>query len=84
MRSYSQSLGDGPHTPLDEALEATLVGLGCFSAPASSEGSSACLGAAQWTEHEKTRQFVGGLDPRQVPTTEAATINADLLAFIQF
>jgi nucleoside-diphosphate-sugar epimerase len=31
------ALGKEPHTPLDEALEATLVGLGCFTAPSSSE-----------------------------------------------
>jgi nucleoside-diphosphate-sugar epimerase len=31
------ALGREPHTPLDEALEATLVGLGCFTASASSE-----------------------------------------------
>jgi nucleoside-diphosphate-sugar epimerase len=31
------ALGQEPHTPSDEALEATLVGLGCFSAFASSE-----------------------------------------------
>jgi len=31
------ALGQEPHTPLDEALEATLVGLGCFTATASSE-----------------------------------------------
>jgi nucleoside-diphosphate-sugar epimerase len=31
------ALGREPHTPLDEALETTLVGLGCFSASASSE-----------------------------------------------
>ena len=30
------ALGQEPHTPLDEALEATLVGLGCFTARASS------------------------------------------------
>jgi nucleoside-diphosphate-sugar epimerase len=33
----SAALGREPHTPLDEALEATLVGLGCFAAAASSE-----------------------------------------------
>lgn len=26
-----------PHTPLDEAVEATLLGLGCFAASATSE-----------------------------------------------
>jgi nucleoside-diphosphate-sugar epimerase len=31
------ALGREPHTPLDEAVEATLVGLGCFAASASSE-----------------------------------------------
>ncbi len=31
------ALGREPHTPLDEALEATLVGLGCFAASASPE-----------------------------------------------
>jgi nucleoside-diphosphate-sugar epimerase len=31
------ALGQEPHTPLDEALEATLVGLGCFTASASPE-----------------------------------------------
>jgi nucleoside-diphosphate-sugar epimerase len=31
------ALGQEPHTPLDEALEATLVGLGCFTACASPE-----------------------------------------------
>jgi nucleoside-diphosphate-sugar epimerase len=31
------ALGQEPHTPLDEALEATLVGLGCFTASASAE-----------------------------------------------
>ena len=31
------ALGREPHTPLDEALEATLVGLGCFGASACSE-----------------------------------------------
>jgi nucleoside-diphosphate-sugar epimerase len=31
------ALGQEPHTPLDEAVEATLVGLGCFTASASSE-----------------------------------------------
>jgi nucleoside-diphosphate-sugar epimerase len=31
------ALGREPHTPLDAALEATLVGLGCLTAPASSE-----------------------------------------------
>ena len=31
------ALGREPHTPLDEALEATLVGLGCFTASASPE-----------------------------------------------
>jgi nucleoside-diphosphate-sugar epimerase len=31
------ALGREPHTPLDEALEATLVGLGCFSTAAGSE-----------------------------------------------
>jgi nucleoside-diphosphate-sugar epimerase len=31
------ALGQEPHTPLDQALEATLVGLGCFAASASSE-----------------------------------------------
>ena len=30
------ALGHEPHTPLDEALEATLVGLGCLTAPVSS------------------------------------------------
>jgi nucleoside-diphosphate-sugar epimerase len=29
------ALGREPHTPLDEALEATLIGLGCFTAPSS-------------------------------------------------
>jgi nucleoside-diphosphate-sugar epimerase len=31
------ALGREPHTPLDEALEATLVGLGCLTASTSSE-----------------------------------------------
>ena len=31
------ALGREPHTPLDEAVEATLVGLGCFTTSASSE-----------------------------------------------
>jgi nucleoside-diphosphate-sugar epimerase len=31
------ALGREPHTPLDEAIEATLVGLGCLTASASSE-----------------------------------------------
>jgi nucleoside-diphosphate-sugar epimerase len=31
------ALGQEPHTPLDEALETTLVGLGCFTASASAE-----------------------------------------------
>jgi nucleoside-diphosphate-sugar epimerase len=31
------ALGQEPHTPLDEAVEATLVGLGCFAASTSSE-----------------------------------------------
>ena len=31
------ALGQEPHTPLDEAVEATLVGLGCFTTSASSE-----------------------------------------------
>jgi len=31
------ALGEEPHTPLDKAVEATLVGLGCFTASASSE-----------------------------------------------
>ncbi|HVN46743.1 MAG TPA: SDR family oxidoreductase [Steroidobacteraceae bacterium] len=31
------TLGQEPHTPLDEAVEATLVGLGCFTASASYE-----------------------------------------------
>ena len=31
------ALGQEPHTLLDEAVEATLVGLGCFAASASSE-----------------------------------------------
>jgi nucleoside-diphosphate-sugar epimerase len=31
------ALGQEPHTPLDEALEATLFGLGCFTASADSE-----------------------------------------------
>jgi nucleoside-diphosphate-sugar epimerase len=31
------AIGEEPHTPLDKAVEATLVGLGCFNAPASSE-----------------------------------------------
>jgi len=31
------ALGQEPHTPLDQAVEATLVGLGCFTASASSE-----------------------------------------------
>ena len=31
------ALGHEPHTPLDEAVEATLVGLGCLTASASSE-----------------------------------------------
>lgn len=31
------ALGREPHTPLDEAVEATLVGLGCLTASASSE-----------------------------------------------
>ena len=31
------ALGKEPHTPLDEAIEATLVGLGCFAASASSD-----------------------------------------------
>jgi nucleoside-diphosphate-sugar epimerase len=30
------ALGQEPHTPLDEAVEATLVGLGCFTVPTSS------------------------------------------------
>jgi nucleoside-diphosphate-sugar epimerase len=29
------ALGREPHTPLDEAIEATLVGLGCFTGPSS-------------------------------------------------
>jgi nucleoside-diphosphate-sugar epimerase len=32
------ALGEEPHTSLDQAVEATLVGLGCFAAPANSEG----------------------------------------------
>ena len=31
------ALGQEPHTPLDEAVEATLVGLGCFTTSARSE-----------------------------------------------
>jgi nucleoside-diphosphate-sugar epimerase len=31
------ALGQEPHTPLDQAVEATLLGLGCLTAPASSE-----------------------------------------------
>jgi len=31
------ALGQEPHTPLDEAVEAALVGLGCFAASISSE-----------------------------------------------
>jgi nucleoside-diphosphate-sugar epimerase len=31
------ALGQEPHTPLDEALEATLTGLGCLTAPAGTE-----------------------------------------------
>ncbi|QEO25043.1 NAD-dependent epimerase/dehydratase family protein [Xanthomonas translucens] len=36
-----QTLGDEPHTPLDEAVEATLVGLGCLPAAHPSTPSSA-------------------------------------------
>jgi hypothetical protein len=42
------ALGQEPHTRLDEAVEATLVGLGCLAASASSEAPSARLGVAQW------------------------------------
>jgi nucleoside-diphosphate-sugar epimerase len=31
------ALGQEPHTPLDKAVEAALIGLGCFAASASSE-----------------------------------------------
>jgi len=31
------ALGQEPHTPLDEAVEATLVGLGCLTASTRSE-----------------------------------------------
>jgi nucleoside-diphosphate-sugar epimerase len=33
-------LGREPHTPLDEAVEATLVGLGCLSAPTAPDAST--------------------------------------------
>jgi nucleoside-diphosphate-sugar epimerase len=39
------ALGQEPHTPLDEAVEATLIGLGCFTANA--EARAARLGVAQ-------------------------------------
>jgi nucleoside-diphosphate-sugar epimerase len=42
------ALGREPHTPLDEALEATLVGLGCFTASATSEARAGRLGVSQW------------------------------------
>jgi hypothetical protein len=31
------ALGQEPHSPLDEAIEATLVGLGCLNASAGAE-----------------------------------------------
>jgi nucleoside-diphosphate-sugar epimerase len=31
------ALGQEPHTPLDEAVDATLIGLRCFAASANSE-----------------------------------------------
>jgi nucleoside-diphosphate-sugar epimerase len=34
-------LGAEPHTPLDEAVERTLEGLGCLPAPASVRGAAA-------------------------------------------
>jgi hypothetical protein len=34
-------LGREPHTPLDEAVEATLVGLGCFAEPGGSKTGAA-------------------------------------------
>ena len=44
------ALGQEPHTQLDEAVETTLVGLGCFAASASSPKVSACLGVAPWDQ----------------------------------
>jgi nucleoside-diphosphate-sugar epimerase len=37
----SAALGREPHTPLDEAVEATLVGIGCFGASTSAEAGVA-------------------------------------------
>ena len=42
-RRLQQQLGHEPHTPLDEAVEATLVGLGCLSQTAT---------PATWTGRE--------------------------------
>lgn len=42
-RRLVQQLGHEPHTPLDEAVEATLVGLGCLSPTAT---------PATWTGRE--------------------------------
>jgi nucleoside-diphosphate-sugar epimerase len=42
------TLGREPHTPLEEALEATLVGLGCFTASAKSEAQAHSERFAQW------------------------------------
>jgi nucleoside-diphosphate-sugar epimerase len=34
------ALGQEPHTPLDEAVEATLIGLGCFAASVNLDGGA--------------------------------------------
>jgi len=54
----SAVLGREPHTPLDEAVEATLAGLGCFGAPAISDVRvrspvfpRACARQGCWKQH---------------------------------
>jgi nucleoside-diphosphate-sugar epimerase len=37
------ALGNEPHTPLNEAVEATLIGLGCLTASADSESRALTL-----------------------------------------